>query len=58
MKEYKRENMRIPEFDKEDVIMTPETIEPITPLMYEHENRYGTFKSFSFNKAPGAWFDD
>lgn len=58
MKEYKRENLRITEFDKEDVIMTstPEAIEPITHLSSEHENRYVAFNFFS--KAPGAWFDD
>lgn len=54
--EYIREDLRITEFDAEDVITTSGVIDPTTPenVAYERENAYGTFGSF--DKAPGLWF--
>ncbi|MBQ9516133.1 MAG: hypothetical protein IJR57_08480 [Ruminococcus sp.] len=53
--EYKRENLKISEFDTEDVIMTSgqEQHQPML-LKRELENAYGSFDSF--NQAPGSWF--
>ena len=51
---YERENLKITEFDTEDVIATSgdTPTEPVT--LKERENRYGTFDSF--DHAPGPWF--
>ncbi len=53
---YERENLRITEFDKEDVITTSgvQPTEPIV-LLREKENAYGTFNSF--DQTPGSWFN-
>lgn len=58
---YQRENLKITEFDKEDVITTSGVIpvdpdpthpdEPVKPL-YERENAYRSFNSF----MGGSWF--
>lgn len=53
MKEYKRENLKITEFDQEDVITTSGEVKPTTKLL-EWENRYATFSSFE--QLPGNWF--
>ena len=52
--EYKRENLKITEFDTEDVITTSGKLEPVK--LMERENRYGSFGSFDFDQAPGSWF--
>ena len=54
--EYKRENLKISEFDTEDVIMTlgQEQLQP-TSLKRDLENAYGAFNSFN-DAPPGSWF--
>lgn len=52
--EYKREDLRLTEFETEDVITTSGiTPEPIHSLK-ELENFYGSYNSF--NSTPGSWF--
>lgn len=61
---YKRENLKITEFDTEDVITTSglSPIDPVDPTdptqpdaaASEIDNALGTFGGF--NKAPGSWF--
>lgn len=56
---YQRENLRLTEFDAEDVIVTSGLLptDPTSPedIAFERENAYGSFQSF--NQAPGSWFD-
>ncbi len=57
--EYQRENLKITEFDTEDVIATSGIVpieDPTSPEAHlsERENAYGSFDSF--DSAPGSWF--
>lgn len=51
---YERENLRITEFDTEDVITTS-GVDPTEPATQptEKENAYGGFSEFD---GPGNWF--
>ena len=51
---YERENLRITEFDTEDVITTSGISPQPSLLKRELENAYGSFDSF--DRAPGSWF--
>lgn len=53
---YKRAYLEITELEAEDVIATSGNVDPtpLTSVVYEKENAYGTFSGF--NKTPGSWF--
>ena len=52
--EYKREDLRLTEFDTEDVITTSGITPEPTHSLKELENFYNSYDSF--NAAPGSWF--
>ena len=52
---YERENLKITEFDTEDVITTSGVTPTESIALLERENRYGSFDSFD-HQAPGTWF--
>ena len=49
---YERENLRLTEFDAEDVITTSGVTAP--EKEEETDNIFGMFRTF--NMAPGSWF--
>ena len=54
-----RTNLIITEFDREDVIATSGAVEPTEPptaVVYERENRYGSFGTFDLKPPTGSWF--